>query len=404
MSMLHALSLAFLAISGVGLAVVTAQDLLAWWYLRRSPRRGSSLPWISILKPLCGVDDDLQANVEHFATLPYPNYELLLGVKSAEDPAYPLAVEAARRWPDRVRLFLQRGEPGLNPKVNQLITLQAEARHDLLLVSDSNCRTPPGYLEEIAAEFEDPEVGCVTNPIVGIGERRLGSLLDNFHLGSSIAPGMVAPKVSPVKQDIVVGKSMALRRRALEALGGFHAARNVLAEDWVLGLGVRDRLHLKITECRLPVFQVSQDRSVSDFLDRHRRWCVIHRSLFKTSTYLAKGLLNVVPHALLALVLWPSRLTLCCFAAACAWKIAADSLATRLFRPKLFGAFTPAAVLLKDLLLELAWLHGLFVRTVNWRGNVLRVHRGSLLVPEEAAPALPAALGPDAADKDRSAA
>lgn len=81
-----------------------------------------------MLKPLCGLDDDLHRNLRSFARLRYPAYEVLLGVKDARDPALLVALEAARRWPRVFRVVLQRGAPGLNRKVNQLITLSAAAR------------------------------------------------------------------------------------------------------------------------------------------------------------------------------------------------------------------------------------------------------------------------------------
>ena len=75
------------------------------------------------------MDDGLRENLESFAALDYPAYEVLLGLRDASDPARALAAEAVERWPGRFRVVLQRGAPGVNPKVNQLVTLAAEARH-----------------------------------------------------------------------------------------------------------------------------------------------------------------------------------------------------------------------------------------------------------------------------------
>lgn len=396
-STLYALSLLFLAMGALGIVAQTIQAILTWWFKRTPPNLKSSLPGISILKPLAGVDDDLEKNLEHFATLDYPNYELLLGVKNEKDPAYPLAVAATQRWPQTVRLFLQRGEPGLNPKVNQLVTLEDQAKHDLLLVSDSNCSTLPGYLHEIAAAFEDPQVACVTSPIVGVGEKKLGSLLDNFHLGAAVSPGMIAAKLAPLKpHDIVVGKSMALRRNALRKLGGFYSARNHLAEDYVLGRAIHDELGMKIAHCRLPVLQVSQKKTLKDFLARHKRWCVIHRTSIAFYTYIGEGAMNALPWFLLAMLLWPTPQTAALFLGAWVWKTALDTSNTRLFRPSLFGVLTPFYVLLKDVVWGMAWGYGLMVRTVNWRGNKLVVHHGSRLIPPAHSVPAPVAL-PEAA-------
>src|SRR5262249_49307485 len=176
----------------VGLTLLAIQHLALRRHLRQPPPRPQRCPGISILKPLCGVDDELFANLSAFADLDYPSYEVVLGVKDAEDPAYPLACRVRDLWPHRYRLVLQRGAPGFNPKVNQLITLAAAAHHDILVVSDSNVRVAANYLSEIAGHLEDPEVGLVTHPIAGAGERDVGARMDNLDLSSSIGPSAVA--------------------------------------------------------------------------------------------------------------------------------------------------------------------------------------------------------------------
>jgi ceramide glucosyltransferase len=392
-----ALSLLFFATALFGLLALTLQTSVTALWMRKAPSKPTRKPGISILKPLCGVDDDLAKNLEYFAQLDYPNFELILGVKNARDPAYPVAQAAVRRWPERVRLVLQRGEPGMNPKVNQLITLSAAARHDLLVVSDSNVRVPSGYLDELAAAFEDPQVACVTNPIVGIGERRLGSLLDNLHLGTSIGPGMIAAK-RVGGQDIVVGKSMAVRRSDLLAMGGFESTRNYLAEDYVIGGKIKSVLGKRVAVGRLPVYNVSLNRSVKDFFNRYLRWSVIHRTAITPLTYVGQGTLNPVPLATLGLLAHPSATAGLAVAVAACWKITLDLTAVRQLREESFGPWAPAAVLLKDFLIAIAWTNGLFDRTVVWRGNRLRVLPGSRLVPleEELALPLPEGLEPTA--------
>lgn len=374
------ISLALIGVAGVGLMGLTVQLVLVVLWLRKPLKQATRYLGISILKPLCGIDDDLERNLAHFAQLDYPNYEVILGVKNRKDPAYAVAQKAVRRWPRRMRVVLQRGEPGLNPKVNQLIGLEAAARHDIVLVSDSNVRTPPGYLNELAAQFEDPDVACATNPIVGIGEQRLGSLLDALQLGSSVAPGMIASKAS-IDHDIVVGKSMAMRREALVALGGFWAAKDHLAEDYVLGGQVAARLGKKVAVCKLPVYNVSKNRSVREFLDRYVRWSIIHRTAIAPSTYLGQMVINPLPWTLLALLVHPSRWSLGALLLTWFGKCAIDLTATRLFRSEPLSAKVLWANALKDVLIAVAWLNGLFRRTVIWRGNRLRVEHGSKLVP-----------------------
>ncbi|PTL82446.1 glycosyltransferase [Vitiosangium sp. GDMCC 1.1324] len=388
--MTHALSLTLLTAALLGVAALGLQFFFVLRYLRSAsrartsqarPSPGRPPAGISILKPLCGVDDDLEANLAWFATLDYPAYEVILGVKDTRDPAYAVARAAVARWPHIMRLELQHGEPGLNPKVNQLITLAGAARYDLLLISDSNTRAGAGYLEEIARTFEDPTVGCISHPVSGIGERTLGSLMDNLYQGATAGSGQIAAKQA-VNQDIVVGKSMALRREDVESLGGFYSVRNVLAEDYVIGRWVTRRLGKRAVVARSPVYNVSQKKSVQAFFKRYARWSIIHHTCVPTPVYLAQSLLNPLPWALLGALLSPSALALGVVGGVALAKLVHDVTLFHLMRP---GQSTPwmtaPAVLLKDLLLFAAWANGLFARTVDWRGNKLRVMPGSKLVP-----------------------
>src|SRR5262245_39649991 len=182
----HLASFALAAASGVGMLVAWSQLAALWKPLRRPRPVPARRPPISILKPLCGLDDRLAGNLLSFANLPYPDYEVVLGLRNANDAAYPLAWMAARRWPNRFRIVLQQGEAGLNPKVNQLCTLARHARHDVIVISDSNTRVQPDYLDDIAAHLDDSTVGLVTHALVGDGETeadaRLGAIADNLHL------------------------------------------------------------------------------------------------------------------------------------------------------------------------------------------------------------------------------
>jgi ceramide glucosyltransferase len=372
-------SVALFVAASVGLTMYLIQLVSTARHLREQATPVREAPPISILKPLCGIDDELAENIERFARLPYPRYELLLGVRSPSDRAYPVAVAAARRWPRRVRVIVQRGEPGANPKVNQLCTLAAAARHDILVVSDSNVRVDGGYLWEIAAALNDPAVGLVTHPVVGAGEARLGSLLDNLHLASSVGAGMVgAHRVA--KKPIVVGKSMALRRGDLDALGGFESVADVLAEDYVMGKRVGAELGKRVAMAHRPVANISIDRNVRDFFARYRRWSVIHRQAIGGWVYAGQLLLNPVAVALLAFVAAPGRGAAEALGTVVVLKAGYDVAALRLMRgraPLIAFAASP----LKDAILAAAWMHGLVARTVLWRGNRLRVLPGTRLAP-----------------------
>ena len=379
------LSLVLLVAAAIGVGIVCLQA----WALRRHlrPRAATPAPAprqrsaISILKPLCGLDDQLAGNLASFAALPYPDYEVILGVASADDPAYPIAAQTLRRWPERFRLVIQRGAPGLNPKVNQLIGLHAAARADILVISDSNTRVPAGYLDEIAAHLADPGVGLVTHPLAGAspsGSPSCGARLDNLHLTTTITPGFVAASTLCGK-TYVVGKSMAMRRADLNALGGFQAVKDVLAEDFVLGRLVPAQLGKRVVLGRAVVACITERRSPAAFAARYARWSVMQRQCSGLLAYLGLLLLNPVLLALLALAVAPALPALAGLALVFAARALADSVAGRLALGQAPSPLSLALIPFKELLTGAAWAHGLVSNTIVWRSHRLRVGRGSAL-------------------------
>jgi len=375
------LGLVLLTGAAVGVSLLVIMLLLTVQHVRRPALVPGEWPGISVLKPLCGDDDDLAANIASFAALPYAGeYEVILGVRSPEDPAWPVAEEAVRRWPERMRLVRQEREVGLNPKVNQLVGMARAARHDLLVISDSNVRVPDGYLADIAAHLARPGIACVTHPVGGAGQRSLGALLDNLHLASTVATGMVAAQRAMGK-DLVVGKSMALWRADLELLGGFESVANVLAEDHELGNRIRRELRARVAVSSLPVWNIAVEKSVGHFFRRYLRWSVIHRTAISFPAYLAESLLNPIPLAVIGFALRPTSGAATTLAVCAVLKPTLDAVAFSRLRRELFSWRAFGVVWVKDLLLFATWVHGLFARTVVWRGNRLRVHPGSRLVP-----------------------
>jgi ceramide glucosyltransferase len=380
MTVVHALSLLLLACSAIGVALLGVQIGAAIRHLRTPPPQPSRTPPMSILKPLCGVDDRLQENLESFAALGYPSYEVLLGVEHRDDPAYAIACAMAARFPGRMRVVVQHGAPGLNPKVNQLITLARHARYALIVISDSNVAAPPGYLHEIAAHFEDGEVGLVTHPIAGIGECSWGSLLDNVHLSVGIAPGMIAANCI-AGEALVVGKSMALRRAELFAIGGFEAVKDVLAEDFVIGRRIAETCGKRIAVAHRPIMNVSCRRTLHGFFDRYTRWAVLQRTTVGSVMYLGVLLLNPLPFALAAFAIEPTRATLTALIGLAMLKALLEARALSTARGSGWGVRAIVAMPLKDALLVLTWIAGLVRGEVRWRGRRLAVLEGTRLVP-----------------------
>lgn len=380
-----AAALALLSLVVTLLATAAAQAALS-----RSPPEGGPTPPVSVLKPLRGLDDGLYENLRSFCAQDYPEYELLLGAEDPHDPALDVALRVKREHPHlAISVVVCAGMRGRNPKVRVLRALLPRARFPTLLVSDSNVRARPGYLRDTAAELADPEVGMVTNPVVGVahGDEGVGALLENLHTAAFVNQGAGFARAA-AGRACVVGKSMLMRSAALAQVGGLRSVSSVLAEDYLLGRKF-ERAGWKVALSPHPVRTVNETWSVERFLERHLRWGQMRRRL-SLAAYAGELLLNPLLFLALALTargweaLTPGEMSAAAGVALC--KVVLDA---RLIG-RLRGSPVPAADLcwipLKDLLVAALWPLGLVKRELSWRGNPLRIGRKSrLFVPPAAA-------------------
>jgi ceramide glucosyltransferase len=259
------------------------------------------VPFVSILKPLCGLDDDLQRNLESFAALRGIDYEVICSVADGDDPAIAVLDRVRMAHPHAPFRLVVGGDPCLertNRKVARLVAAEREARGGVLVISDSNVRVEPDDMAQTIAAFQDPRVGCVSNLFTGDGAQSLGAKIESLHLLSFVIPGNVIAAFAGV--PCVVGKSMAVTRAALRAIGGFEAFTAVLAEDQAIGLAVREAGY-RVALSPLVVRNVVVGRTLRRALGRQIRWNKIRYAMSK-GCYAAELLVFPLPLTILAAV------------------------------------------------------------------------------------------------------
>ena len=277
MNVVAAVGLAGLAFS----IAAYVQSVAARSRLRRSgpsaPLPGFA-PLGSILKPLCGIDEELAENLESFFRLDYESYEMVFSFASPEDPAYRVARAVADRHPRIRSIFVfDAREPGGNAKVNRLSAALRFARHRLVLFSDGNVRVRPDFLGRAVAFFADPGVGLVSHLFRAAGAVSLPSRVEAAYLNGCLQPG-IALITELLRMPCVVGKSILVSRRALEAIGGIGILRDYLAEDFLLGRAVR-REGFRVALSADDVDTTEVRKRARGVWDRHRRWAMMRRRL-----------------------------------------------------------------------------------------------------------------------------
>jgi ceramide glucosyltransferase len=366
--------------------VVAAIALAAHRRRARGERLPGFSPPVSILKPLSGLDDELEENLESFYRLDYPDYEIIFSFARREDPAFAVARRVADRHPDISSLFVvDAREPGGNAKVNRLAAGVRRARHRLLLLSDGNVRVRPDFLGRAVSWFARPRVGLVSHIFCAVGARSLGSRLESLHLNGVLQAG-TATLAGIFRTPCVVGKSILLSRDALDSIGGFACLRDYLAEDYLLGQLV-ERAGFRVVLSSDEIETTEFSKSLLSVWSRQRRWAILRRRLGGVS-YGAELFASPLPWAAGAIIagrggagVTTAALTLYI------GRLLAEALSSAdCKRP--FRIAEAFLLPLRDAGVAALFWAGLLGRRTKWRGRSLWVGERTLIRRESPAPYL----------------
>ena len=370
---------AILAIAVLPFVYYLAATFCAWDFFRqRREATADFSPPVSVLKPLRGLEHEAYENLASFCRQDYPEYEILFAVDDERDSAIPIIERLIRDFPSLpIRLLVGSGNPGLNNKVAKLCRLLPAARYELLVMSDSDIRVKPDYLQRVVSPLRDPSVGAVTCLYVGMTEPNLWSELEDLNLTSDLLASMlVARKLEGV--NFALGATIAVTRSRLAEIGGFEALADCAADDHELGRRIAARgYRVELAPCTVQTLCASS--TAREFFKHHLRWGVVTRHS-RPGGYAGLLFTQGLPWSLAAAAVAPSRVA--------AIGYLGIPLATRLAMAFTFGAYGMKDPLLRrrwwliplhDVLGFFIWVVTLFWNRVSWRASKFYVRRGRLI-------------------------
>jgi ceramide glucosyltransferase len=197
--------------------------------------RPTSWPPVTVLKPVCGLEKDLAENLRSACRQDYPDYQVILSAQSRDDPALPLLQEIQAEFgPERVDVVVDGSQTAPNGKIRNLLGAFPYARHDVLVISDSDVRLRPDYLATIVAPLDETGVGCACTYYRAARAERWYELLEQLTLNADFVPSLVFASVTGSSR-FVLGASTALTRSMLEEIGGLAGLSDYLVEDFEMG-------------------------------------------------------------------------------------------------------------------------------------------------------------------------
>ena len=329
---------------------------------------------VSVLKPVSGLDPNASDNFSTFLAQDYPDYEVLFGVLDVDDPALSTICETV----PRASVHIGSGIDGANNKVRILHKLAEHAGGDILVITDSDVRVPPDFLSRITAPFADERVGVVSCFYRGEAARTLGDRLHALHMSCVFAPGVAcAERLHGL--DFALGAAIAIRRSALDRIGGYEAIADYLADDFQLGYrAARSGWRVVLSDCVVDV--VLGGERVRATIARELRWHVAQRVsrpwgyagiVFTHGWAFALAFAASVGFTALG---WGALLGASLVRFVGAWAGARKGLGDRTL-PR-YAYLLP----LRDLLTFGVWIAGFVERTVTWRGRKLRIVTGGRIV------------------------
>ncbi|MFT5426529.1 MAG: ceramide glucosyltransferase [Gammaproteobacteria bacterium] len=243
--------------------------------LRKNIRRphipSGYTPPVTVFKPICGLEHGMDENLRSFCEQDYPEYQIIFGLHGKDDGAIPIIQKLIADYPQLdLEMVIDTRLYGSNHKVSNLINMFPSAKHEILLVADSDMRVNKNYLHDIVAPFANVANGAVTCLYSGRTDNGVASKLNAMFINEWFLPSVL---ISNALKDIsyCLGATMAVRREILTDFGGFEVLADYLADDYMLGQMVTERGY-KVHLSHTIVENLSYEPSFKSLFLHELRW------------------------------------------------------------------------------------------------------------------------------------
>jgi ceramide glucosyltransferase len=361
-------------------------SILSIWSMARFFKRSKSLteksiefkPPVTVLKPVRGLEKNLKSQLSTICTQDYPEYQVIYSVQDLEDPALPILKEIQEEIGSQlVSVVISQVEAGANGKVNNLLGAMEKARHDIIIISDSDTYLRPNYIENIVAPLSNPQVGCVCTLFKAVQAQRWFEKVELLSINTDFIPSVIFAAVTGASHACL-GPSVAISRATLQELGGLESLADYLVEDYELGR----RVWTSGKEIAILPYVI--DVAV-DLENWHDWWN--HQVYWDQNTYLARPgpfiatiLIRAVPFALLfATVRLADPLGLAVLATALALRLLTAAITSKQLHDT-EGLRSIHLLPLRDTLGLVFWLLSFTKRTVVWRGIEFRLTKNGKMI------------------------
>ncbi|MDP8984988.1 MAG: bacteriohopanetetrol glucosamine biosynthesis glycosyltransferase HpnI [Pseudomonadota bacterium] len=339
------------------------------WQRRKPAERSAQRPPLTVLKPLCGNEPGLYEHLRGFCRQDYPQYQIVFGVRDSADPARLVAERLAAEFPTLpIDVVVNPELHGSNGKVSNLINMLDRARHEILVIADSDAFVGPDYLATVTAPLLDARVGLVTCAYRGVPTRSVWSRLGAMYINEWYVPSILLAWLFGY-EGYVSGQTMCLRHETLRAIGGLRTIADHLADDHRLGELIRG-LGLRIVLSPYLVGGEHHEQNMRSLTRHELRWMrtiqVLRPASFRM-IFLSFSLPLAVLGMVLAFVAGSPPVTVwALFGIAALIRLVLHFIHRLGRNPHVFSDLWLLPV--RDLLLCCVWVRSFFSSRVIWRG------------------------------------